>query len=460
MDYTAWIFRASQFLRSLAWLPGDIEINDGIEEPASDQHSLDWLGSPKCSVPQELRAFMQSASRRCYLHYRWKPPESLQARIADIWPGHPELNGGGDLCELARHLVYDHRDWFKSVLGRRSQGGASDPARERGLIPILILQGDARLSLDMNAPSEHPPVVYTPPNDFATPHLISPSFDQFLMDWERLCYIQPDPDTLAPWLSADGRGLNTECEATARLNTLFKSSASPIQDAANGTSDSLAGWFRRVEHFVRHLHRLPGQWGISVSVEPPVKLASEDDVHRAAALPPPLVKLYTEGSARCRCRYHWEPASEDLPRIGELIPHQYSFYGGAEFIPWDELPLTPGVDWGWFDEENHTEEERRADAVWKQTLPFIHVRNGDVVGLQMSDTPDSMPVVYLSHEEPTEVTVLSGSLEQFLADSERLAYIGPEIWLLSHFLDEAHGGLPRINHQKAERWREILEGNT
>ena len=115
------------------------------------------------------------------------------------------------------------------------------------------------------------------------------------------------------------------------------------------------------------------------------------------------------------------------------------------------------MDWGWFDEENHTEEERLADAIWKRTLPFIHVANGDTVGLHITDIPDSMPVVYLSHEEPAQVTVLSESLEQFLADWERLAYLGPEIWLLDHFLDHAQEGPTGIDCEKADRWRALLQ---
>jgi hypothetical protein len=220
------------------------------------------------------------------------------------------------------------------------------------------------------------------------------------------------------------------------------------------TLDSVSAWFRRAENFVRGLNRLPGQWGISISVEPPVEISRDDDAD--TALPAPLLRLYTEGSARFSCQYHWKPDSTDLSRLSELFPHQYSFYGGAEFIPWDDLPREPGVDWGWFDEDHHTAEEKLADDIWKRTFPFIHVGNGDMVGLLITDGSDSMPVVYLSHEEPAEVTFLSESLERFLVDWEQLGYIGPEIWLLGQFLDEGPEGLPRMDPEKVNQWREIL----
>ena len=44
------------------------------------------------------------------------------------------------------------------------------------------------------------------------------------------------------------------------------------------------------------------------------------------------------------------------------------------------------------------------------------------------------------------------------ADWKRLAYIGTEIRLLSHFLKDAHEGAPRIDNDKADRWREIIRG--
>jgi hypothetical protein len=80
-------------------------------------------------------------------------------------------------------------------------------------------------------------------------------------------------------------------------------------------------------------------------------------------------------------------------------------------------------------EGSHTDDERRADEIRKRARPFSHVGNGHTVGLHMADSPDSLPVVFLSHEEPANVTVLIGSLELFLADRERLGYVGtPRQW--------------------------------
>jgi hypothetical protein len=230
MDYAGWVFRASSFLRSLTGLPGTIDVDDSIEEPGRDSHAQDWLASPGCSVPPEVKAFLQNASRRCCLSYWWKPPEPFKAQIGALWPGREELAGGGDLCELARYRVYDSRAWFRDA-GIPREASPDDLLREQGLIPILILQNDGCLSLKMSAQTEHPPVVYTSMGNGGKQHRISASFEEFLTDWERLCYITPNPETLAPWLSAEGIRLDTGREATDRLQALFASAQQTNQNS-------------------------------------------------------------------------------------------------------------------------------------------------------------------------------------------------------------------------------------
>src|SRR5688572_17162000 len=97
--------------------------------------------------------------------------------------------------------------------------------------------------------------------------------------------------------------------------------------------ENVSAWFHRAERFVRRLNQLPGQWGISVSVEPPVDCSEFDSMAGGFAykVPPLLRRLYTEGSAKFQCRYHWRPDAKHLPEANALFPHQYTFYGGPEF---------------------------------------------------------------------------------------------------------------------------------
>ena len=81
MDYAAWASRASAFLRGLTFLPGEIAVHDAIEEPATDDFSQEWLNSSACSLPAELKSYLETASKRSYLSYDWTPPEKFRAPI-------------------------------------------------------------------------------------------------------------------------------------------------------------------------------------------------------------------------------------------------------------------------------------------------------------------------------------------------------------------------------------------
>jgi hypothetical protein len=225
------------------------------------------------------------------------------------------------------------------------------------------------------------------------------------------------------------------------------------------TEFDVPAWFRRAEHFVRGLHGLPGRWGISIKVAPPI--ASSDfsliEAEFSYELPSLLRKLYTEGSAEFSCCYSWTPDTKHLPQVNELVPHHYSFYGGPKFIPLANLPRSIGVE-NWFDAEGMTDDEKGAAITWEQTLPIIFIENGDLVGIHFTGNPDSQPVVYLCHDDPkNSVEILAENLQSFLIHWEQLAYIGPEIWLLDHFLCESSTGSPGIDDVKAGRWRKLLQ---
>jgi hypothetical protein len=238
MDYAAWAQRVSLFLRSLTQLPGEIDIHDGIEPPGTDDFTQGWLGSDECSLPSELKAFVATASRRCNFRYRWKPPEQLQAKIGALLPDQGEVTGGADLCESYRFHNFDNRQWFqqelpplfdkaalfvaglfhpdvaaavptseKDMMNSLMKGaGVTDAARTHGRVPLLTLPGGDQISLESDVTLGARPVVYVPSVDSGESRIVSTSFDQFLSDWEQLCYITPTLANLAPWCDpANGR---------------------------------------------------------------------------------------------------------------------------------------------------------------------------------------------------------------------------------------------------------------
>ena len=70
-----------------------------------------------------------------------------------------------------------------------------------------------------------------------------------------------------------------------------------------------ARWLKNAEEFVRGLDCLPGQWGVSVAIEPPLATTAADELRNTLpfGLPSPLYDLYAVGSASCRCTYYGHP---------------------------------------------------------------------------------------------------------------------------------------------------------
>jgi SMI1 / KNR4 family (SUKH-1) len=224
---------------------------------------------------------------------------------------------------------------------------------------------------------------------------------------------------------------------------------------------SIAAWIHRAESFVRQLNYLPGQWGVSIAVDPPATSSQVDEVAKTLpfGLPESLREIYANGAARCRCRYYWTPDDEHVVQLDSVFPHQRSFGGGASFVPLANLLDAHDVHTWW---NGYGDMPAKGQAAmrdrWRHTIPFIDVGNGDYVALQVTQDPGTMPVIYLCHDdEERPITLVSPSLDQFLQDWETLHYVGPEIWLLSAFLSNDGLGPLDVEQDNVRQLREILK---
>ena len=224
-------------------------------------------------------------------------------------------------------------------------------------------------------------------------------------------------------------------------------------------------WLQRAEDFVRRLNYLPGRWGISVAVEPPLSRAAADELCEVLSfgLPSPLYDLYSRGSASYCCTYNWELDESHLPLVGQVFPQTYSLYGGARFLPAAELKDTFASVRAWATKWDATADDppRPGWELWHQCVPFIAVGNGDFLALHVSDSSARLPVLYLCHDaedggDGRTAFEISPSFDQFLGDWETLCYIGPEIWLLRQFLADDGNGPLEVNQPKTALWRAVI----
>jgi len=222
-----------------------------------------------------------------------------------------------------------------------------------------------------------------------------------------------------------------------------------------------SGWLQRAEGFVRSLRKMPGNWGIEVAVEPPLSQpeAVELGGKLPLGLPSPLCEFYTTAAAACCSTYFWEPDEAGLSLIAEVLPHQYSLYGGPGFIPAVELEDACASVRAWatgYDETPNTP-PRPGWELWHEAVPFHAIGNGDYLALHVTEGSARLPVLYLCHDADYETDggaafEISPSFEEFLTRWERLCYIGPEHWLLNTFLSEDC----QADEAKETCWREII----
>jgi len=159
-------------------------------------------------------------------------------------------------------------------------------------------------------------------------------------------------------------------------------------------------------------------------VDPPLEQTELQRLQMSITLPLPeaLRQFWLTGSRHCACRY----ICRDAKGHAQL-------FGGPAFLDAQELPehLLVCHDWAentWISE--YPEEQR----YWLNAIPFLHMDNGDYLGLDMSQGQEDPPVVYLSHDEQT--FVLARSFTAFLEQWQQLSYIGPESWMLEGLRNE------------------------
>ena len=94
----------------------------------------------------------------------------------------------------------------------------------------------------------------------------------------------------------------------------------------------------------------------------------------------------------------------------------------------------------------------RNKLIWSRSIQIVHVMNGDSLGLDCEapgcDLNDP-PVVYLDHET-LGTDQISPRFSEFMLHWQELSFIGPEIWLLGHWLDRDSGRLNPALHKTAQ----------
>lgn len=206
-----------------------------------------------------------------------------------------------------------------------------------------------------------------------------------------------------------------------------------------------AAWVERARRFVEDLARLPGAGVRSANAAAPATRADLAGVEKELGIPLPdsLRELFARGAGMIDCQFVFEPEGAALD---DILPHEKRIFGGARLGPLSELPdfSRAAADWA---AETWVAEAPDQQAIWQAALPITRMVNGDYLALDRRDRAPDPPVVYLNHDD--ESSVIAPNLVAFLNAWERLAYVGPEHWLLLEFSD-ARGHLDPASGRAAD----------
>jgi hypothetical protein len=213
-------------------------------------------------------------------------------------------------------------------------------------------------------------------------------------------------------------------------------------------------WVKRAQSFLERLpERFAGEIETNVSFAPPLDEAGMRSIESALgfALPRALRVFFRDGSGACNCRYVWKPNETARPVLQSLLGLDYLSGGPnlweAEYLN-ENFACCQEYAEDWNDEGDEGNEKR----LWLESLPFAYIENGDYLAVSLADGGDDPAVVYLAHDDASQV--IAPSFTQFLAHWERLCYVGPESWLLNNFLDG--NGFINADSEQASRLRALL----
>ncbi len=225
MDYKAWADRATHFLNEMEKLPGKLSLTVEVAPPLTISELAAIRSRWQRHLPGELIRFWTEASSHYFGYYNWTPRSNERRQLKQVFPyndfiyGDPQFLAASEVDPIPMDASVFGRDLMPN---EQADAERSMALWSRSVIFFRILNGDC-LGLDADAPGcdpDDPPVVYLC-HDTPSSGQISPSFTDFLTEWEKLSYIGPEWWLLDSWLDAGTKRISASNHLTSELRQLL-----------------------------------------------------------------------------------------------------------------------------------------------------------------------------------------------------------------------------------------------
>lgn len=188
LNYAEWIERFRAFCNRLQTIPGS-EARSEIKKPLP-KHKVDALAaSLPLGLPSPLRHFLLEGSSQCEIFCYYRPSRRVLKQVTKLFSGPiVTILGGGVLCKAREFRAYqeaclDLSEWLLEAHPKDGRFWADS-------VPFIdLLNGDY---VALFRGSKKLPVVYLDHDGNGYSKIIAPGFDEFLLGWEKLHYLNPD----------------------------------------------------------------------------------------------------------------------------------------------------------------------------------------------------------------------------------------------------------------------------
>lgn len=245
-DYRGWVERAKLCAERARRLPGEVHIEADVSPPMGVKEVDSLAQTLPRGIPEPIRRFLTQGSADCHCRYWWDPfpnrtremttvaPSENLVPFASVFPRNNFIYGGADLCnpinrgieDLGKGIASVKRAGFKMLqTGCADLGDAMDSPDERKLfqesIPFLSVGNGDTLALNMARPDLGSPVVYLSHEGEGISCYLSPSFEDFLEQWELLCYVGPEIWLLSVFQDPKTGFISGQCDKAVHLREMF-----------------------------------------------------------------------------------------------------------------------------------------------------------------------------------------------------------------------------------------------
>lgn len=221
MDFAAWIKRAAEFIRRLRQTEND-ESEFGPKfakagAPISSRDLMRLQTRLRHPLPPSLQSFLTTAAGGFEYHYGLISSRAMMRRLKNTWIGAQDLHGGVLLCEASRLVKWQEL----CAEGPYGAWNPDDPEAPLWLnsIPFAHIACGDFLALDIRQGRDRCPVVYLCHDD--EHRTMAPTFEEFLLVWERLGYLGPEWWLLDPFRDPESGYLNADTKKAQALRKVL-----------------------------------------------------------------------------------------------------------------------------------------------------------------------------------------------------------------------------------------------